>query len=139
MIVDLHWAYILFEFKSKVVIYAKEILETGTHPPTLMHNEHNCVVLKSTYRGIWTGYMIVLKRLSTFYENQVLTNLFRFCFGQECTIGIYGIKQYQVNTNLTNRKWCAVYVDLRAVYDLISKLHSHRYETVFQALAEFRV
>jgi hypothetical protein len=64
---------------------------------------------------------IVFKRLSTFYESQLLTTQFGFRSGKGCNDGIYVCKQLQEIAVRSSRRLYTCFVDLSAAYDHINR------------------
>ena len=80
------------------------------------------------YRGISIssvlckiGMNIILKRTSSFYENQLKRTQFGFRKGMGCNDGIYVVKQLQEITSASQRQLYACFVDLTAAFDHINR------------------
>lgn len=64
---------------------------------------------------------IVLIKLSSSYECQLLTTLFGFCSGEGCNDGECVLKHLQGTAYISIRKLYTRYVALAAVYDHINR------------------
>ena len=80
------------------------------------------------YRGMSIGSIlvkvlnnIILKRVSQFYEGQLLATQFGFRTGKGCNDGIYVCKQLQEMAHRSKKKLYTCYVDLSAAYDHINR------------------
>ena len=80
------------------------------------------------YRGISIGTVlckvgmnIILKRLSTFYDEQLKRTQFGFRAGMGCNDGIYMLKQLQDIATLSQRKLYICFVDLTAAFDHVNR------------------
>ena len=80
------------------------------------------------YRGISIGTVlckvgmkIVLKRLSTFYEQQLKRTQFGFRLSVSCNDGIYMVKQLQHIASISDKPLYACFVDLTAAFDHIDR------------------
>ena len=80
------------------------------------------------YRGISIGSVlckiginIILKRLSKFYENQLMRTQFGFRSGVGCNDGVYMIKQLQEIASKSRRKLYICFVDLTAAFDHVNR------------------
>ena len=80
------------------------------------------------YRGISIGptlckiaMNIILKRLSNFYEKQLLRTQFGFRSGLGCNDGIYTLKTLQDIAFLTKRKLYVCFIGLTAAFDHVNK------------------
>ena len=82
----------------------------------------------SKYRGISIGstlcklgMTIILKRLSIFYESQLLRTQFGFRSGLGCNDGVYVIKQLQDIASMSQRKLYCCFIDLTAAFDHVNR------------------
>ena len=82
----------------------------------------------SKYRGISiestlskVGINIILKRLSCFYDDQLLRTQFGFRRGVGCNDGIYMVKQVQEVAIKSQRKLYICFVDLTAAFDHVNR------------------
>ena len=82
----------------------------------------------SKYRAISIGSVlskigmnIILKRMSSFYEQQLKNTQFGFRSGASCNDGIYAIKQLQDIASLSQQRLFACFIDLTAAFDHINR------------------
>ena len=82
----------------------------------------------SKYRGISIGsslcklgMTIILNRLSSFYENQLLRTQFGFRSGLGCNDGIYAMKQLHEIASFSERKLFCCFIDLTAAFDHVNR------------------
>lgn len=80
------------------------------------------------YRGISIGSTlckvamnIILKRLSDFYEQQLMRTQFGFRSGMGCNDGIYMLKQMQEVAETSDKKLYVCFVDLTAAFDHVNR------------------
>ena len=80
------------------------------------------------YRGISIGSVlckvgmnIALKRLSTFYEDQLKRTQFGFRSGVSCNDGIYMVKQLQDIADMSERRLYVCFIDLTAAFDHVNR------------------
>ncbi len=124
------------EFQELVCHYYQHIWETGSVPDqwgvtkiSAIWKRKGSVKDPSKYRGISIGSLmtkiamnIILKRISVFYESQLLPTQFGFRSGRGCNDGIYVCKQLQEVSHQSCRKLYTCFVDLSAAYDHINRL-----------------
>ena len=82
----------------------------------------------SKYRAISIGSVlckvamnIILKRISSFYDQQLKRTQFGFRTGVGCNDGIFMVKQIQDIASLTQRKLFICFVDLTAAFDHVNR------------------
>ena len=82
----------------------------------------------SKYRGISIGSSlckvamnIILNRLTSFYNSQLLRTQFGFRSGLGCNDGIYAMKQLQDIACLSQRKLYCCFIDLTAAFDHVNR------------------